>query len=167
MSKSTNMSKAKRRAQLLEIMKDLHQQAQRQADFTAEKVAQAAGISTVWFYKLVRPEFQALRAQLSGPRLLRDEELAQLRHENAELKKRAQNLESKLRTTPVDELDEAIRELERYEKENLQLRQQIALLQKRLEEGGHVIIQPSSYGSTRSHLTVVSTADPLEKQESR
>lgn len=162
MSKSTKMSKAERRVQLLEVMKDLHQQAQCQADFTAEKIAQAVGISNVWFYKLVRPEFQALRAQLSGPRLLRDEELTQLRRENADLKKKVQNLEVKLRATDVEELDEAILELERYEKENIHLRQQIVLLQKRLDEGGHVIIQPSIPGPTRSHLTIVSAVDTLQ-----
>ena len=157
------MSKEERRVQLIETMKDLHKQAQCQADFTAERIAQSAGISTVWLYKLARSEFQILRSQLSGPRLLRDEELTQLRHENAELKKKLQDVETKLHTTAVKELDEAIVELERYEKDNIQLRQQVTLLHKRLEEGGHIIIQPPSYGSTRSHLTVVSTIDTPQK----
>jgi hypothetical protein len=153
-----SMKADERRAQLLEIMCDLHRKAQSQVDFTAPKIANSAGISTVWFYKLVRPEFQALRAQLSGPRLLRDEELSRLRCEVADLRQKLQEAQHKLRTTAVEDLDEAILLIERYEKENIQLRQQVALLQKRLGEGGHVVIQPS-HGLARSHLIIVNNDD--------
>jgi len=152
------MRRTERRRQLIDIMHGLHQQSQSQADFTAAKIAESAGISTVWFYKLVRPEFQALRSQLSGPRLSRDEELSRLRCEVADLRQKLQEVQHKLRTTAVEDLDEAILLIERYEKENIQLRQQVALLQKRLGEGGHVIIQPS-HGSAQPHLIIVNNDD--------
>ncbi len=150
-----SMKADERRTQLLEIMHALHQKAQSQADFRAPQIAESAGISTVWFYKLVLPEFQALRAQLPGPRLTRDEELSQLRREVADLRQKLQEAEHKLRSTAVAELDEAVLLLERYEKENNHLRQLVALLQKRLQEGGQIIVQPSPHGSTRPNLTVV------------
>ena len=62
------MSATERRAQLLTIMQEIHAKAQSQADFTAAKIAQAAGISTVMLYRLVRPEFQTLRSELPGSR---------------------------------------------------------------------------------------------------
>lgn len=155
-----SMKVEERRTQLLEIMHNLHREAQSQADFTAQKIASSAGVSTVWLYKLVRPEFQALRAQLPGPRLSRDEELSRLRRELADLRQKLQEAQHKLRTTAVEDLDEAILLLERYEKENNHLRQQVALLERRLEEGGRVIVKrPSPQGSLRPNLTVVSN-DP-------
>lgn len=153
------MKAKERRAQLLEIMNELHQKAQNQADFTPAKIAEAAGISRVWFYKLVRPEFQVLRSQLTGTRILRDEELFQLRRENADLRQQLKKAQLELRTTAIKDLDEAILLIERYEKENIQFRQQIALLQKRLEDGGHVIVQQIPSESARSHLTLVNTSD--------
>lgn len=158
-----SMKADERRAQLLEIMCDLHRKAQSQMDFTAPKIANSAGISTVWFYKLVHPEFQALRAQLPGPRLSRDEELSRSRCEVAELRQKLQDTQHKLRTTAVEDLDEAILLLERYEKENNQLRQQNALLKKRLndEGGGQIIVQPSPHphGPPRPNLTIVNNDD--------
>ncbi|HZU70498.1 MAG TPA: hypothetical protein VFA09_24715 [Ktedonobacteraceae bacterium] len=152
------MKATDRRTQLLEIMNELHQKAQSQRDFTPAKIAEAAGISTVRFYKLVRPEFQELRSQLPGPRLSRDEELFQLRREVADLRQQLKKALLQVRTSAIEDLDEAIRLIEQYEKENIQLRQQIGLLQKRLEEGGQVIVQPS-HGSARPHLTIVNNAD--------
>jgi septal ring factor EnvC (AmiA/AmiB activator) len=150
------MKRTERRSQLIEIMHDLHQKAQIQADFTAAKITESAGISAVWFYKLVRPEFQALRSQLPGPRLSRDEELSQSRREVAELSQKLEEAQHKLRTTAVEDLDEAILLLERYEKEIIQLRQQVALLKKRLDEGGgQIIVQPAPHGPARPNLTVV------------
>src|SRR6266487_4926732 len=153
-----NMKADERRTKLLEIMHGLHQKAQSQADFRAPQIAESARISTVWFYKLVRPEFQALRAQLPGPRLTHDEELSRLRREVADLHQKLQEAQHKLRTTAVEELDEAILLLERYEKENNHLRQQVALLKKRLDDegGGQIIVQPAPHGPQRPNLTVVS-----------
>jgi hypothetical protein len=152
-------SKEETRAQLITIMDELYQTAQSQADFTPEKIAKLAGISTVWFYHLVRPEFQALRSQLAGPRRTRDEELYQLRHEVADLREKLKRAQNELRTTSVQDLDEAILLIERYEKENIQLHQQITLLKKRLEEGGQIIVQQIPSGSTRSRLSLVNTTD--------
>jgi hypothetical protein len=149
------------RTQLIEIMNRLHQSAQSQADFTAEKIAGLAGISTVWFYHLVRPEFQVLRSQLTGPRRTRDEELHQLRCKVADLSQQLKKAQIELHTTSVQDLDEAIILIERYEKENIQLRQQVAILKKRLEEGGQVIVQQTSSESIRSRLTLVNANDSL------
>ena|SRR5438132_69739 len=157
------MKRTERRSQLISIMQDLHQKAKSQADFTAARVAETAGVSTVWLYKLVRPEFQALRSQLTGPRFSRDEELFQLRQQVTHLRLQLKKAQLELRTTTVEDLDEAILLIERYEKETIHLRQQVALLQKRLEEGGQVIIQHVPSGSARSRLTLVDTPDSQPK----
>ena len=67
------VSGTERRAQLLTIMQEMHEKAQSQADFTAAKIAQAAGISTVMLYRLVRPEFQTLHSELPGSQRPTDE----------------------------------------------------------------------------------------------
>lgn len=153
-------NKSETRAKVIKIMNELYQNAQSQADFTPEKIAEAAGISKVWFYHLACSEFQALRSQLDGPRLSRDEELFQLRRERDELRQQLKEARNQLRSAAIKELEEAIIEIERLEKENIHLRQQIALLKRRLEEGGQVIVQPTPLGSARSHLTLVNPADP-------
>jgi len=147
------------RAQLLKIMDDLYRNAQSQADFTPEKIARLAGISKVWFYHLVRSEFQARRSQLAGPYHSRDEEIHRLRCEVTNLRQQLKKSQAELHTTSTQELDEAITLIERYEKENIQLRQQIALLKKRLEEGGEIFVQQISSGSTRSRLTLMNADD--------
>src|SRR2546430_15579994 len=70
---------------LLEVMREIHAQVASQSEFTAQRVADAAGISTVWLYKIVGEEFRALRAQLPGSRKTRDEEVAALRQGKAQI----------------------------------------------------------------------------------
>ncbi len=149
------MNATERRNQLLTIMHDLHQQAESQADFTPKKISEMAGISKVMFYRLVCSEFQALRAQLPGPRRSYDEVLRNLRLENTNLRRQLREARAKLRTTAVEELDKAMRTMEDLEKENLQLRNQVELLNKRLREGGHVIVQIPPREPPRHNLRVV------------
>lgn len=149
------MSAAERRSQLLTIMHDLHERAGSQADFTPKKIAELAGISKVMFYRLVCSEFQTLRAQLPGPRRPYDEVLRNLRLENADLRRQLREARAKLRATAVEELDKAMRIMEDLEKENLQLRNQVELLNKRLREGGNVIFHIPPHGTPRPNLRVV------------
>ena len=149
------MSGTERWAQLLTIMQEMHEKAQSQADFTAAKIAQAAGISTVMFYRLVRPEFQTLRSELPGSQRPADEVMRTLRLENADLRRQLREAREKLRTTAVEELDEAIRLMERLEEENLQLRSEVKLLRRRLEEGNHMVVHAPANRLTGSGLTLV------------
>ncbi len=149
------MSGTERRAQLLTIMQEMHEKAQSQADFTAAKIAQAAGISTVMLYRLVRPEFQTLRSELPGSQRPTDEVMRKLRLENADLRRQLRDAREKLRTTAVEELDEAIRLMERLEEENLQLRSEVKLLRRRLEEGNHMVVHAPANRLTGSGLTLV------------
>ncbi len=149
------MSGTERRAQLLTIMQEMHEKAQSQADFTAAKIAQAAGISTVMLYRLVRPEFQTLRSELPGSQRPTDEVMRTLRLENADLRRQLREAREKLRTTAVEELDEAIRLMERLEEENLQLRSEVKLLRRRLEEGNHMVVHTPANRLTGSGLTLV------------
>jgi len=149
------MSGTERRAQLLTIMQEMHAKAQSQADFTAAKIAQAAGISTVMLYRLVRPEFQTLRSELPGSQRPTDEVMRKLRLENAGLRRQLREAREKLRTTAVEELDEAIRLMERLEEENLQLRSEVKLLRRRLEEGNHMVVHAPANRLTGSGLTLV------------
>src|SRR6266568_1652583 len=152
---SQRMSAIERRAQLLTIMQEMHEKAQSQADFTAAKIAQAAGISTVMLYRLVRPEFQTLRSELPGSQPPTDEVMRKLRLDNADLRRQLREAREKLRTTAVEELDEAIRLMERLEEENLQLRGEVKLLRRRLEEGNHTVVHAPTNRLTGSGLTLV------------
>ncbi len=157
------LSAEERREQLLQMTQELYQQAKCQTDFTAEKVAGIAEISTVLLYWYVGPEFKALRNQLPGSHRSADETLRELHRENDDLRRQLRDAQEKLRTTAVEELDEAILLIERLEEENLQLRGENKLLRKRLEEGGRVIVQPPSNRTSSRSLTIVSSG---EKQES-
>src|SRR6266704_6243739 len=152
---SQRMSATERRSQLLTIMQEMHAKAQSQADFTAAKIAQTAGISTVMLYRLVRPEFQTLRSELPGSQRPADEMMRTLRLENADLRRQLREAREKLRSTAVEELDEAIRLMERLEEENLQLRSEIRLLRKRLQEGGQMILHAPSHDSADRSLKIV------------
>ncbi len=152
---SQRMSATERRSQLLTIMQEMHAKAQSQADFTAAKIAQTAGISTVMLYRLVRPEFQTLRSELPGSQRPADEMMRTLRLENADLRRQLREAREKLRTTAVEELDEAIRLMERLEEENLQLRSEVKLLRRRLEEGNHTVVHAPANRLTGSGLTLV------------
>jgi hypothetical protein len=149
------MSATERRNQLLTIMHDMHQRAESQADFTPKKIAELAGISKVMLYRLVCSEFQTLRSQLPGPCRPYDEVLRNLRLENTDLRRQLREARAKLRATAVEELDKAMQIMEDLEKKNLQLRNQVALLNKRLREGGHVIVQIPPPETPRHNLRVV------------
>jgi hypothetical protein len=153
------MSAEERREQLLQIMQRLRQQAANQAEFTAEKVADTAEISTVLLYRYVGAEFKALRNQLPGSHRSADETLRELRHENDDLRQQLRDAQEKLRTTAVEELDEAILLIERLEEENLQLRGENRLLRKRLEEGGRVIVPISTPNAPGRSLAIVNNID--------
>jgi len=106
-------------------------------------------------YRLVRLEFQTLRSQLSGSQRPADEVMRKLRIENADLRRQLREAREKLRTTAVEELDEAIRLMERLEEENLQLRSEVKLLRRRLEEGNHMVVHAPANRLTGSGLTLV------------
>jgi hypothetical protein len=146
-------------------MARLHQQAETQADFTAEAVASAARISTVLLYRYVGAEFQALGAQLPGSRRLRDEVVTALRRENVELRLQLQETQKKLRTTALTELDDAIRMIERLEEENLHLRGEVKRLRKQLEDTTRVVVHVPANRSSVSTLTLVSKEEIIGKTE--
>lgn len=152
---SQRMKAKERREQLLVLMTQLHQQAETQADFTAEAVTKAAGISTVLLYRYVGTEFQTLRAQLPGVHRVRDEVVSELRRENAELRKLLQTAQENIRTTALTELDEAIHMIELLEEENLHLRGEVKRLRKQLEERTRVVVHVPATRSQTSRLTLV------------
>jgi hypothetical protein len=149
------MKAEERREQLLALMADLHRKAETQGDFTAESVANAAGISTVLLYRYAGAEFQALRAQLPGIHRVRDEVVHELRQENAELRQQLQDAQGKLRSTALSELDEAIHMIELLEEENLHLRGEVKRLHKQLEERTRVVVHVPTTQSQVSRLTLV------------
>src|SRR5437764_15048969 len=80
-----------------------------------------------------------------------------LRLKNADLRRQLREAREKLRTAAVEDLDEAIRLMERLEEENLQLRSEVKLLRKRLQEGGNVFVQAPIQGIGRPHLTMMNS----------
>jgi AcrR family transcriptional regulator len=149
------MKAEERREQLLALMTHLHQQAQTQEDFTAERIAKAAGISTVLLYRYAGDEFQALRAQLPGIHRVRDEVMSDLRRENGILRQQLQEAKAQLRATALSELDEAIRMIELLEEENLHLRGEVKRLRKQLEERTRVVVHVPATHSQTPQLALV------------
>src|SRR5437588_2980679 len=98
---SQRMSATERRSQLLTIMQEMHLKAGSQTDFTAAKIAQAADISTVMLYRLVRPEFQTLRSELPGSQRPADEVMRTLRLENADLRRQLRGREKNYAQQPL------------------------------------------------------------------
>jgi hypothetical protein len=124
---------------LLSVMKAIHAEASSQSEFTAQRIAAAAGISTVWLYKIAGSEFRALRAELPGSRKTQDEEVATLRRENAELRAQLKAEKEQARLASSAALKKAIVMLEQWEQENLELRGHIRVLTRRLEQAGAYI----------------------------
>lgn len=146
-----------RKEHVLAVMQEVRAQVTSQREFTAERVAAAAGISKVWLYQIAGKEFSALRAQLPGSRKTRDEELAALRRENAQLHVQLEQAQEQARLAVSTALQKAYVMLEQWEQENLELRGHIRLLTHRLEQaGGYVdIVTAPSQGNGKGHLKSV------------
>lgn len=142
---------------LLAVMREVHAQVSSQSEFTAQRVADAAGISKVWLYHIAGEEFRALRAELSGSRKTRDEEVAALRQENAQLRTRLKAAQEQARLASSTALKKAMMMLEQWEQENLELRGHIRILTRRLEQaGGYVDVPSASFPvSRKGHLKSV------------
>lgn len=96
----------------------------------------------MWLYKLAGEEFRALRAQLPGSRKTRNEELAALRQENAQLRTQLEEAQGHARLASSTALKKAFALLEQWEQENLELRGHIRVLTRRLEQaGGYIDIE--------------------------
>jgi hypothetical protein len=135
---------------LLAVMQEIHAQVTSQSEFTAQRIADAAGISKVWLYHIAGEEFRALRAELPGSRKTRDEEVAALRQENAQLRMHLQTAQEQARLVSSAALKKAMVMLEQWEQENLELRGHIRVLTRRLEQaGGYVDITTPSYQTGR------------------
>jgi hypothetical protein len=142
---------------LLSVMREVHAQVTSQSEFTAQRVADAAGISKVWLYHIAGEEFRTLRAELPGSRKTRDEEVATLRQENAQLREQLKAAQERARLTSSTALKKAMVMLEQWEQENLELRGHIRVLSRRLEQtGGYVDIDATaSQLDHKSHLKPV------------
>jgi hypothetical protein len=142
---------------LLSVMREIHAQVTSQSEFTAQRVADAAGISKVWLYHIAGEEFRALRAMLPGSRKTRDEEVAALRQENAQLREQLKAAQEQARLASSTALKKAVVMLEQWEQENLELRGHIRVLTRRLEQaGGYVDVTPTSSSvSRKEHLKPV------------
>lgn len=156
------MNKSRRTAEdgkerLLTVMREIRAQVSSQSEFTAQRVADAAGISKVWLYHIAGDEFRVLRAQLPGSRKTRDEEVAVLRQENAQLRSQLKAAQEQARLASSTALKKAMVMLEQWEQENLELRGHIRVLTRRLEQsGGYIDITPKSpSASNRGHLKPV------------
>jgi hypothetical protein len=139
---------------LLSVMREVHAQVTSQSEFTAQRVADAAGISKVWLYHLAGEEFRALRAELPGSRKTRDEEVAALRQENAQLRTQLEAAQKQARLASSTALKKAMAMLEQWEQENLELRGHIRVLTRRLEQAGGYVDIPLS-ASNKGHLKPV------------
>lgn len=142
---------------LLAVMREVHAQVTSQSEFTAQRVADAAGISKVWLYHIAGEEFRALRSALPGSRKTRDEEVTMLRQENVQLCVRLKAVQEQARLASSDALKKALVMLEQWEQENLELRGHVRVLTQRLEqvEGYMNITTTSSPASRKDYLKPV------------
>lgn len=129
---------------LITVMQEIHTQVNSQGEFTAQRIADAAGISKVWLYHIAGEEFRALRAALPGSRKTRDEEVAALRQENAQLGARLKAAQEQARLASSAALKKAMVMLEQWEQENLELRGHIRVLTRRLEQAGGYVDIPAT-----------------------
>lgn len=145
------MSAEKRREQLLRVMKAVFAEARTQADFTAQKVARAGGVSVVLLYRSVGKEFKELRAQLQGPRPDDTTLLNKMKGRIKELRRRVRELEDTLKA----KVAEVVRVVERLDEENRMLRSELRLLRQRLAESevALVPVPDREYRIKRRHLT--------------
>jgi len=136
------MTSEERREQLLKVMKELFEKAEMQADFTARKIAAAAGVSVVLFYRLVGGEFKELRSQLKGPRRPAGTVISNLKAQVKELRKQVRELKARLKAAAVGEVAEAIKFIERLDEENRMLRSEVKMLRRRMAESEVIIVLP-------------------------
>lgn len=138
------MSSDKRREQLLQVMGAMFEKAHTQADFTAKKVVDEAGVSAVLLYRLVGEKFKELRSQLDGPRRPKGTVIAKLKAQVKELRRQVRELKARLKAATLGEIAEAIRMIEGLDEENRMLRSEVKMLRRRLAEGEVVVILPDS-----------------------
>jgi len=132
------MTKEDRRDQLLAIIQAKFRIAHTRDDFKADAIAEEAGVSVVWLYELVGEEYIRLRDKLPGGPS-REGLVAGLRREIRELRRKLRELKEGYKTSLRQKLDEAIRHIELLDGENRMLRERVADLEKRLNEGKIVI----------------------------
>lgn len=154
------MSSDKRREQLLLVMGAMFEKARTQADFTAKKIVDEAGVSAVLFYRLVGEKFKELRSQLDGPRRPKGTVIARLKAQVKELRRQVRELKARLKAAALGEIAEAIRMIEGLDEENRMLRSEVKMLRRRLAEGEVVVILPDSpeYRIKRRSFTSTSGA---------
>lgn len=150
------MPSDKRREQLLQVMGAMFEKARTQADFTAQKIADEAGVSAVLFYRLVGERFKELRSQLEGPRRPVGTAIGKLKGQVKELRQQVRELKARLKAAALAEIAEAIRLIEGLDEENRMLRSEVRMLRRRLAEGGVVIIPPESPGYRIKRHSLVS-----------
>lgn len=129
------MSTTKRRTQLLGIMEAHHARAGTRADFSADAIAAEAGVSRVRFYVLVGQEFQQLRGRLPGGRRPGRGVIASLRRELKAAREQIKELRRRYESALKEKFAEAVRHIELLDEENRTLREQVAILERRLNEG--------------------------------
>lgn len=136
---------------LLLVMHEIRAQVTSQSEFTAQRVADAAGISKVWLYHVAGEGFRTLRSALPGSRKTRDEEVAALRQENAQLRTQLKVAQEQARLVSSAALKKAMVMLEQWEQENLELLGHIRVLTRRLEQaGGYVDVTSPQSQDTRN-----------------
>lgn len=127
---SERLGKAERKDRLTSLLRDRHARAKDQKDFTAASLASEAGVSPVWFYKLVGDRFIELRATLPGPIISGETLVAKLRKEVRRLRSRVRELKAKYEASIKEKLAGAISHIELLETENRMLRERVAYLEK-------------------------------------
>lgn len=117
---------------ILATMDRMMERAKRQDDFTAEKVAAAAGISVQLLYRYAGPEFRAKRDRLPGPRAGEESIITLLRRELADTNRKLRVLsEQHDRCATAADIEAVLLLNEQLEVENRALRTQNEYLHER------------------------------------
>ena len=129
------MRRAERRDQLLHMLNLRWERAGCADEFKAQPLARELGVSVVWFYALVGEEYRRMRASLPGALAVNADSVTSLRREVKRLRDELRGLKAKYEEKLRAKLAKAIRHIELLDSENRLLREKVALLESRLNEG--------------------------------
>lgn len=136
--------KAERHQQLLKIMQDLYSSSRTQADFTVDKIAEEAEVSSVIVYRLIGPEFKELRGLLPGSRRSPSSVNAELRRELESAREEISKLKAERKSDIEDAIAGINEVVEELDGENRRLRSRCDLLEQRVQEKGFVVVEVPS-----------------------
>jgi hypothetical protein len=142
------MNRTERRNHLLQIMNDLYAEAKDDKSFSIETIAERGGVSKVWTYRLIGPEYRRLRAKLRNRAGASNKPKRRWGQKVTSKSLQAQNKKAGYEAESASELSAMIRCVELLDERNRGLLGLVKIYERRLEEAGLVITHPMTSKSS-------------------